>query len=65
MSDDTNKRGSADRSRIALGQEHEVRYWTKELSSSREDIEEAVKSVGHSVDRVREYLRGRGGRGRK
>lgn len=65
MSDDPNKRGSADRSRIALEQEHEVRYWTKKLNSSREDLAEAVKSVGNSVDRVREYLRGHGGRGRK
>lgn len=58
MSDDKNRRGSADRSRIALGEEHEVRYWTKELGVSREQLEEAVKSVGNSADRVREHLRG-------
>ena len=58
MSDDTSKRGPADRSRVALGEEHEVRYWTRELGASREELEEAVKSVGHSADKVREHLRG-------
>lgn len=59
MSDDTAKRGAGDRSRIALGEEHEVRYWTKELGVSREQLEDAVKSVGNSGVRVREHLRGR------
>jgi hypothetical protein len=61
MSDDMNKRGSGDRSRIALEEEHEVRYWTKELGVSREELEEAVKSVGTNAQRVREHLRGGGG----
>jgi hypothetical protein len=60
MSDDMNKRGPKDRSRIALGQEHEVTYWTKELGVSREQLEEAVKSVGNSADKVREHLTGKG-----
>jgi len=59
MSDDMAKRGAGDRSRIALGEEHEVRYWTKELGVSRERLEDAVKSVGNSAERVREHLRGR------
>lgn len=62
MSDDKSKRGSADRSRIALGEEHEVRYWTKELGVSQQELEEAVKSVGNSAQKVREHLRGRGGK---
>jgi hypothetical protein len=56
MSDDLSKRGPSDRNRISLNEEHEVRYWTKELGVSREQLEEAVKSVGNNVDRVREHL---------
>jgi hypothetical protein len=62
MSDDMNKRGPQDRSRIALGEEHEVKYWTKELGVSREELEQAVKSVGNAVDKIREHLKS-GGRG--
>ena len=64
MSDDMNKRGSQDRNRISLGEEHEVKYWTKELGVSREQLQEAVKSVGNTVQKVREHLKGRGGGGR-
>ena len=60
MSDDKSKQGS-DRSRIALGEDYEVEYWTKKLGVSRKELEEAVKSVGHSADKVREHLQ----RGRK
>ncbi len=56
MSDDLSKRGASDRSRISLNEEHEVSYWTKELGVSREQLEEAVKSVGNNADRVREHL---------
>jgi hypothetical protein len=59
MSDDKTKRGAADRQRIAINEEHEVRYWTKELGVSPTELEEAVKSVGNSADKVREHLRGR------
>ncbi|MEJ7599764.1 MAG: DUF3606 domain-containing protein [Kofleriaceae bacterium] len=52
------KRGGGDRSRIALGEEHEVRYWTKELGVSQQELEEAVKIVGNSADKVREHLVG-------
>jgi hypothetical protein len=60
-----NNRGSQDRNRIALGKEHEVKYWTKELGVSSKELEEAVKSVGNTVQKkVREHLKGRGGEGR-
>ena len=58
MSDDKTKRGSGDRSRIALNEEHEMRYWTKELGVSEQELQEAVKSVGNSAEKVREHLRG-------
>lgn len=39
-----------------------MRYWTKELGVSPEELEEAVKSVGNSAQKVRDHLRGRGGK---
>lgn len=57
MADDTNIRGPRDRSRINSDQEHEVRYWTKELGVSEEQLQQAVQRVGVSADKVREHLR--------
>jgi hypothetical protein len=56
MPDDLSKRSGVDRSRIALGEEHEVRYWTEKLGVSREELERAVRAVGSNADRVREHL---------
>ena len=57
MADDPNKRGPADRTRIAMGEEHEVRYWTEELGVSREELQAAVDAAGNSAEDVRKYLR--------
>ncbi|HWO22376.1 MAG TPA: DUF3606 domain-containing protein [Kofleriaceae bacterium] len=69
MSDDKNKRGNPDRNRISLEEEYEVRHWTESLGVSREELEEAVKSVGNSAEKVREHFRsrsgGQGGQGRQ
>ncbi len=61
MSDDRSKRSKSDRSRISLDEDYEVRYWTNELGVSKEQLADAVKSVGNSVDKVREHL-GKGSR---
>lgn len=58
MSDDKNNM-KRDRSRISFDEEYEVRYWTEALGVSRDELEEAVKSVGHSADAVRGHLRDR------
>lgn len=58
MSDDKNN-VKRDRSRISFDEEYEVRYWTESLGVSRDELEEAVKSVGHSADAVRGHLRDR------
>ena len=50
-------RGPHDRGRINTDQEHEVRYWTKELGVSEEQLRQAVQRVGSSADKVREHLR--------
>jgi Protein of unknown function (DUF3606) len=64
MSDNKNKRGSQDRNRISLEEEYEVRHWTESLGVSRQELEEAVKSVGNSAEKVREHFKNRkGGQG--
>ncbi len=58
--DNPANRGEADRSRISLQQSHEVAYWTKKFGVSREQLEQAVKAVGNSVEAVeKQLLRGR------
>ncbi|EKU79955.1 hypothetical protein ABIB42_001330 [Massilia sp. UYP32] len=56
MSDDLNKRGQQDRSRINMHEEHEVRYWTDALGVTREELQRAVDQVGVSASAVREHL---------
>ena len=60
MSDDRSKRGDSDRRRIALGEEHEVRYWTKALGVSEDRLRAVVKRVGHDASAVRAELAGDG-----
>jgi len=57
MSDNLQKAGQQDRSRINVHEEHEVRYWTEALGVSREALEKAVAAVGVSADKVREHLK--------
>jgi hypothetical protein len=56
MPDDLTNRGEPDRSRISITEEHEVRYWTKALGVSREELERTVRSVGNSADAVKRAL---------
>jgi hypothetical protein len=58
MSDHKSKRGS-DRTRIAINEEYEVRYWTKKLDVTEEELDEAVRAVGNRADKVEEYLKGK------
>jgi hypothetical protein len=57
MADDRDIRGPQDRSRINTDQDYEVRYWTRELEISEEELRRAVQTVGSSADKVREHLR--------
>ena len=56
MPDDTSKTGR-DRNFISLEQDYEVRDWAKSLGCTPEQLRQAVKAVGNSADKVREYLR--------
>jgi len=64
MSDNLQNRGPQDRQRISLTEKWEVQYWTKELGISEDELAQAVKAAGHSVDAVRQHLsaQGRGAR---
>ncbi|MFL5072100.1 MAG: DUF3606 domain-containing protein [Xanthobacteraceae bacterium] len=56
MTDDARKRGEADRSKISMGEDHEVRYWTRHLGVTREELQMAVDKVGNSAAAVRKEL---------
>lgn len=58
MSDDTSNRGTPDRQRINMNQEHEVRYWTEKLGVTREELQKAVDAAGSTASAVEKELRG-------
>ena len=57
MSDNLQDRGSPDRKLIAMGEEHEVRYWTEKFNVSEDELRRAVERVGNSAQAVEEALR--------
>ena len=59
MADDTSIRSQSDRSRINTSQDHEVRYWSKELGCTPEELKAAVQAAGNQVDKVRAYIQHR------
>lgn len=59
MADDTSIRSQIDRTRINTSQDHEVRYWSKELGVTPEELKAAVQTVGNHADKVREYVKQR------
>ena len=56
MTDNRSKRGQPDRNRINMSQRYEVRYWTKHLGISREELQRAIDKVGPSASAVRKQL---------
>jgi hypothetical protein len=57
MSDDKTLRAPQDSSRIAMGEDYEVAYWTDKFGVSRERLQEAVDAVGNGADAVEDYLK--------
>ena len=57
MADDKTHVGSPDRDRISLGEDYEVRDWTRSLGVSEAELREAVDAVGNSAAAVRAYLK--------
>jgi hypothetical protein len=56
MSDNLQDRGPADRARINVEEDYELRYWTKKLGVSSDQLKQAVKDVGPSAKAVEEKL---------
>jgi hypothetical protein len=56
MADNKLNRGEPDRSKINMNEDYEVRYWTKHLGISREELKRAVDKVGDSAAAVRKEL---------
>jgi uncharacterized protein DUF3606 len=56
MADNLTAREQPDRSKINMNQVHEVRYWTKHLNVSKEELQRAVEKVGNSAAAVRKEL---------
>jgi hypothetical protein len=54
--DDLKKKDTADRSKINMHEDYEVKHWTKELGVSREQLQKAVDKVGNSAAAVRKEL---------
>lgn len=59
MSDDKTDRGPADRARVNVNETWEVRYWTKALGCSQDELRKAVGEVGTSAEQVKAYLASR------
>jgi diaminopimelate decarboxylase len=52
MSDDLNKRGPQDASRINVNEDWELKHWTRKLGVTEDELKAAVKKVGVNVDAV-------------
>jgi Protein of unknown function (DUF3606) len=50
------RRGQSSGEFISLEQAREVEHWTKALGVSKEMLQEAIREVGNSAGRVRQYL---------
>ena len=57
MSDDKTKT-AADRKRINVNEDYELRDWSKKFQVSPEKLKEAVKKVGTSAEAVEKHLKG-------
>lgn len=57
MPDNKTKIGPQDSSRINVNEEHEVKYWTKALGVTKEELSKAVEKVGTSADAVKKLLK--------
>ena len=56
MADDPKQTGAPDRDRVALGQDHELSYWSDRFGVSEERLRQAVIAVGHSAEAVGTWL---------
>lgn len=57
MSDNLNNKGPQDAKLISLSEDWEVKYWTEALGCSVLHLKDAVAAVGHSAEKVKNYLK--------
>lgn len=60
MSDDKSNSGKADRARINVNEDYELRDWSQRLGVSPDELREVVKAVGTSAEAVRKHLADKG-----
>ena len=56
MADNLQERRPQDRSRINVNERWELQYWTKHFGVSEEQLRNAVKTAGTSVEAVGKHL---------
>ena len=56
MADDLKNRGAADRSRVNVHEDYEVRYWTEKWGVTKEQLVDAVQKAGVSAQAVAREL---------
>ena len=54
--DDLKKTGMQDRSKINLNEDHEVRYWTRHLGVTKQELQTAIDKVGNGAAAVKKQL---------
>ena len=57
MADSKTLRGPQDSSRIAMGEDYEVAYWTQKYGVTREQLRKAVDAVGNSASAIEQHLK--------
>jgi hypothetical protein len=56
MADDRTNRGPADRARVNIHEEYELRYWAEKFGVSAEELKRAVGKVGAAAVDVESAL---------
>lgn len=56
MSDDLSNRGPQDASKVNVGEEWEVAYWTKKFGVTADELKQAVKQVGTSAEKLGQHF---------
>lgn len=57
MADDKTQTRGADRKRINVNEDYELRDWSKKFNVTPDKLKEAVQAVGTSADAVEKHLR--------
>ena len=56
MADDKTIRGPADRARVNVHEDYEVRYWTHKFGVTADQLRAAVQAVGPMAHNVAQHL---------